>query len=154
VCRDFEVRRTVRGVVLPGQYVVAGAFRLSSGPTGLRAEPEFPPARHRLRVDLTPESWREVESAVAEQDRLLRCGLALDPASVREKLSAVLRKGFDVGLPRSLFRPVDFPAAVRESAEVEGRRVELRVAPAALRVTPDAVWYGAAVSTAVEAGIR
>ena len=60
-------------------------------------------------------------------------------------------KGFDVKLPRSLFRPVDFPAAVREDVLIEDRRVDLAVQTHALRITPVAVWYGADVHTRIAA---
>jgi hypothetical protein len=145
VCRDFEVRQRVRARALPDEYALAGAFRLSSGAGALVARPLFPATAFRLRVDLAPESWTEVRRALEEQDRLLRCGMALDPDEMLAKLQEVLRNGFDVKLPRSLFRTVFLPARLSREVAVEDRRVELEVRTNDLRVTPRAFWYSAAV---------
>ena len=145
VCRDFEVRQRVQARVLPEEYAVTGAFRISAGAKALVAQPLFPATTFRLRVDLAPGSWADVRRALEEQDRLLRCGLALDPDDMLAKLKDVLRKGFDVKLPRSLFRPVELPAHLTREVAVEDRRVELEVRTNDLRVTPRAFWYSAAV---------
>lgn len=145
VCRDFEVRQRVQARVLPEEYVLAGSFRISSGAEALVARPLFPATTFRLRVDLAPESWTDVQRALEEQDRLLRCGMALDPDDMLAKLRDVLHNGFDVKLPRSLFRTVELPARVTREVVVEDRRVELEVRTHDLRVTPRAFWYSAAV---------
>ena len=152
VCRDFEVQRTLEGRVLADEYPVKGAFRLSAGEVSVRAEPAFPPQSFRIRVDLAPESWEQVRDAIREQDVVLKCGLALDPAKVVDRLRATLAKGFDLKLPTALFRPVELPAAVRQRVEVLDRPVELNMKTRDLRVTPTAVWYGVDVQAAVGAG--
>ena len=150
VCRDFELTRRLDGRVLADEYTVTGGFQLSAGPETLRAEPVFPPHKFRVRVDMSKESWAEVRAAIDEQDQVLRCGLALDPEALLAKLRDRLHEGFDVKLPRSLFRPIDFPASVREAATIEDRRVDLVVRTRGLKVTPQAVWYGADVRTRIE----
>jgi hypothetical protein len=147
VCRDFEVKRTIRGRVLSQEYTVDGGVRLLAGPRSVRAEPVFARSPFRLRLDLLPESWREVEQAIREQDRLLRCGLAIDPADIMPRLSALLREGVDVRLPRSLFRPVDLPASVGGSVTLWDREVTLSLVTEGLEVTPEAVRYGARIRT-------
>lgn len=150
VCRDFEVTRRLTGEVLSREYPVSGAFQLSAGPETVRAEPRFPPREFRVQVDLTGRSWAEVRAAIEEQDEVLRCGLALDPDQLLARIRDRLHEGFDVKLPRSLFRPVDFPAAVREEVTIEDRRVDLAVKTHGLAITPIAVWYAADVSTRIE----
>ena len=145
VCRDFEVVRRLDGVVLPEEYPVTGAFRLEAGPAAVRAVPVFPARRFHIKVDLTEASWATVKDALTEQDRLMRCGLALEPATLLPRLQELLRKGFDVTLPASLFRPVDLPGAVRGTVEAQGTQVELAVVTRGLRLTPRAVWYAADV---------
>lgn len=152
VCRDFEVRKRVRAHVLPDEYALAGGFRISSGAEALVAQPLFPRTRFRLRVDLAPESWSEVREALESQDRLLRCGMALDPDEMLAKLQEVLHKGFDVKLPRSLFRAVELPARLVREVTVEERRVQLSVRTNDLRVTPRAIWYSAAVRSRPRGG--
>jgi hypothetical protein len=151
LCRDFEVTKRLAGEVLAREYRVSGAFQLSAGPEALRLEPRFPRREFRIQVDLTDRSWAQVQAAIEEQDEILRCGLALDPDSLLARLRARLHEGFDVKLPRSLFRPVDFPAAVRQEATIEDHRVDLAVKTRALTITPVSVWYGADVRTRIEA---
>jgi hypothetical protein len=146
VCRDFEVSRTIRGRVLAQEYTVDGTVGLEAGPRSVRAVPVYTRHPYRLRMDLVPESWADVERAVNEQDKLLRCGLGIDPKDVMPKLSQLLRKGFDVRLPRSLFRPVDLPASVGGSVTLWDREVDLMLATEGLEVTAEAVRYRARIT--------
>ena len=147
VCHDFDVTRRLEGEVLAHEYPVSGAFQLSAGPETVRADPVFPRREFRIHVDMTPRSWDEVRAAIHEQDQILRCGLALDPDTLLPRLRERLHEGFDVKLPRSLFRPVDLPAAVREVVTIEDRKVDFSVHTRGLAVTPTAVWYSADVSS-------
>jgi len=149
VCHDFEVTRDLTGEVLSREYVVSGAFQLSAGPESLRAEPRFPARTFRIQTDLTDASWARVRDAIDEQDQVLRCGLALDPARLLAKIRARLHEGFDVTLPASLFRPVDLPAGLRQEATIEDRTIDLDVKTHSLAVTPAAAWYAADVRTRV-----
>jgi hypothetical protein len=149
VCGDFETTQRITGRVLPAGYTIDGAFVLSANERTIVAEPEFPAEKFRLVVDLSPESWDEVRRTLASQDKIFKCGIALDPPDVIQKLRALGRKGFNVKLPRSIFRTVELPASVSEAVTVETRRVELSVRPNVLRVTPRTVWYSAAVQTAI-----
>lgn len=145
VCHDFQVTRNVSGRLLAEEYTIAGSVRLIAGPQSVRAEPVFPNRKFRLKVDLLPASWAEVRAAVQEQDKLLRCGLAIDPDEVLPRLSRLLRDGFELHLPRSVFRPVDLPGSVGGAVTLAGRSVELTLATEELEVTKAAVWYSASV---------
>ena len=147
VCRDFEVTRRLSGEVLSQVYPVSGSLRLTAGPEQLRADPDFPPREFRIKVDLTDKSWGDVRAAVDEQDKVTKCGLALDADDLVKMIRRRLHEGFDVRLPRSLFRPVDFPASVRQEVTVEDRRVDLAVETRGLAVTPMGVWFAANVRT-------
>jgi hypothetical protein len=152
VCHDFEVTRRLSGEVISQEYPVSGALRLYAGPERLRADPVFPPREFRIHVDLTDRSWAEVRAALEEQNTVTKCGLGLHPDELLAKIRARLHEGFDVKLPRSLFRPVDFPAAVRQDVAIEDHRVDLAVKTRALAITPVAVWFGADVRTRIAAG--
>jgi hypothetical protein len=145
VCHDFQVTRQVNGRLLAEDYTVNGSVRLLAGPQSVRAEPVFPNRAFRLKVDLLPASWSEVRSAVEEQDKLLRCGLAIDPEDVLPRLSQLLREGFELKLPRAVFRAVDLPGSVGGVVSLAGRTVELTLATEGLEVTPAALWYSASV---------
>jgi hypothetical protein len=147
VCHDFEVTRRLTGEVLSQVYPVAGSLLLAAGPERIRADPEFPPREFRIQVDLTDKSWAEVRGAIEEQDTIGKCGIGIDPDDLVARIRRRLREGFDVKLPRSLFRPVDFPASVRQEVTVEDRRVDLAVETRGLAVTPAAVWFAANVRT-------
>jgi hypothetical protein len=84
-------------------------------------------------VDLDAESWKRVRTTLAEQDRLFRCGLALDPDRIIGRLRRRLRREFTVRLPRMLFRPVDLPAGFRQSVAVEGSDVSLALTTRTVR---------------------
>lgn len=149
VCRDFEVGRTVRGLVHRQEYPLEASFTLTAGATTIRADPDAPETEVRVRLDLDQDSWRSVQSAIEEQDRLLRCGLAIDPEDVVARLRALLQNGFDVRLPRSLLRPVDLPGSLRHQVAMEDRQVDLDVRTEAVAVTGSAVWYAAGVQTRI-----
>jgi hypothetical protein len=146
ICRDFEMEGRLAGRALADAYRLKGAFALRAGPDSLTAIPEMSPTPFRIRVDLTAESWRDVEKAIALQDKLLRCGLALDPDSVRVRLKDLLSRGFAVKLPRSLLRPVSFPAGVVRTVTIGGQTRKVAVATSDFELTPEALWYSAAVA--------
>jgi hypothetical protein len=145
VCRDFEVVRTIQGRVLPSRHTFQGSLRLIPGADSIMARPSFTDRAYRLKVDLTPESWGELEAALREQDSFFRCGLALEPEKVVAQLRALTLKGFDVRLPRSLFRDFVLPASLEQSARVEDKTLVLSVKPNALRTVEDALWLSAAL---------
>lgn len=149
VCRDFEVVRPIDGRVLPEEYTVSGAFVLDAAAGRLVARPEFSNRRFRLHLDLSDRSWAELRQALEEQDSFAKCGVPLDPEDVMHRLRELTRRGFEVTLPRKLFRPVDLPAGFRESVTVEGRPVELTLVSHDLRMTPELVWFTAGVQSKV-----
>lgn len=145
VCHDFQVTRHVNGRLLAEEYKLTGSVRLAAGAQAVRAEPVFPNRAFRLKVDLLPASWSEVRAAVEEQDKLLRCGLAIDPDDVLARLSQLLRDGFEIKLPRAVFRSVDLPGSVGGVVSLAGRTVEFTLATEGLEMTPAAIWYSASV---------
>jgi len=145
VCRDFQVSREIEGRVLPETYTFKGELRLAVAENAFVLRPSFPDARVRLKIDLTPESWARVRSALQEQDSFFRCGIALRPQDVEEKLRSLVAKGFEVRLPRSLFRTIRLQASLRQAVEVQGRSFDLSVKPSALRTAEGALWSTARV---------
>lgn len=155
VCRDFEVKEQLTGIVLPDQYPVSGSFLLSAGTDTVMARPQFPDKPFRLRTDMTEESWQKVRKILESQDTFFKCGIALDPDAIMPRLKALTTNGFDLRLPRTLFRPVELPASLRQSVQVEEHAVDLSVKPNALKVTPEALWLSASIrARPVRAAIR
>ena len=149
VCHDFDVVEPMAGRILPREYPVSGVFVFTASGRRLIATPQSWDRTFRLEVDPSEESWAKVRRALEEQNQLDRCGLAMSPDDVMDQLRELVAKGFDVKLPRRLYRPVSFPAAFRESVTVDDRPVDLAVQPYELRTTPDVIWFAATVRTRV-----
>ena len=143
VCEDFTLLETVSGRVQPAVYPVTGAFRLAVDGEGLVASPEFPDLIVHLVVEPSEETWQRVDKAI--DARRWTCEKVLERVKVPKVLETLLLKGFDVRVPRSIFKPIRLPAAFQESVTFEGKTYHLGTRPLALRVTPEILWYGADV---------
>lgn len=152
VCKDFEATQQVSGGVIPEAYPVSGSFRLRTAPNSLTAKPSFTET-FRVRLDLDPGSWSAVRARLQKEDRLGRCGLALNPEKALAQLRAMADRGFDVKLPRQLFRPVILPAEGAQTVLVEDQQVHVAVHQNALRMGEDFVWYSAAVNVDLPKGL-
>ncbi|MFN0150487.1 MAG: hypothetical protein ACKVU1_07240 [bacterium] len=152
VCREFETSEPIEGRILRREYIVRGEFVLAAGPDGIVADPEFPEDRFPIAVDPSTESWSRVMAALESQDRWNRCGIAMDPENVARKLAELAEEGFKVKLPRSIFRPVVFPASLVKSVKVGRSPVKLSIRPNALRVSPGTFWYSASFDTDIDGG--
>ena len=148
VCRDFEVTERIEGVVVPEEHLVKGRFSLEAGPRSLTAQPDFP-RRMRIRFDLVPASWDRLRERLRAEDRFTRCGMAMDPEKVLADLRERTERGFEISLPRKLFRTITLPAQIAESVRVDDQEVRVGIAQSHLAVTPDLLWYGAEVEVAL-----
>jgi hypothetical protein len=152
VCKDFQATQEVSGGVIPDQYPVAGSFRLRTAPNSLTAKPEFTET-FRVRLDLDPGSWAAVRARLQKEDRVGRCGLALNPDKALAELRTLADRGFDVKLPPQLFRTVVLPAEGAQTVLVEQQQVHVAVHQNALRLGEDLVWYSAQVNVEVPKGL-
>jgi hypothetical protein len=145
VCRDFDATQTVHGRILPSVETFQGWLSLIPTAEVVVARPSFADRPYRLKVDLAPESWTAVQAALQEQDSFFKCGLALEPAKVVAQLRELTLKGFDVRLPRGLFRDFTLPASLEQSVQVEDKALVVSAKPNALRTVEDALWLSAAL---------
>jgi hypothetical protein len=152
VCKDFQATQDVSGGVIPEQYPVAGSFRLRTAPNSLTAKPDFTET-FRVRLDLDPGSWAAVRARLQKEDRVGRCGLALDPEKALAELRTIADRGFDVKLPRQLFRTVVLPAEGAQTVQVEQQQVHVSVHQNALSLGEDLVWYSAQVNVELPKGL-
>ena len=152
VCKDFQATQDVSGGVIPEEYPVAGSFRLRTAPNSLTAKPEFTET-FRVRLDLDPGSWAAVRARLEKEDRVGRCGLALNPDKALAELRTLAGRGFDVKLPRQLFRTVVLPAEGAQTVQVEQQQVHVAVHQNALRLGEDLVWYSAQVNVELPKGL-
>lgn len=141
VCGDTEVTRTVTAAVVPQDYSVKGRFDISADSEKLVLRPRFPDLAMRVFVDPSEEAWKLVEEVV--KDRPKGCEIALGKVDVKEKLSGLLGKGFNVKIPQKIFKPIRLPAGISQSLEIQGVKLALEVKPAGVLVADDRIWYGA-----------
>jgi hypothetical protein len=143
VCGDLDVTKEVTGRVKPGHYAVKGSFALSVEGGGLTLTPEFPDVALPLFVEPSEQAWEVVDEVVAEQRA--GCRRALASVNVKGLLGKVLEKGFQVKIPRSVFRPIHLPAGLRQSLDVQGVKLSLDLRTTDLLVGEERLWYGANV---------
>jgi hypothetical protein len=146
VCRDFSVSERAQASIVPETYELAGRLTLVADGTRVGVSSRLDRRRLRVRLQPTDGTWARAREALERQDRLLKCGVALDPDEVLKQLRGLVTTGFDVWLPAELFPRLRIPASFRSQVEQENAPLALGVRVDALRVTPDALWYGASVS--------
>ena len=96
-------------------------------------------------MDLTPESWSEVEKVLRSQDTLGKCGMFAKASDGMQFLRTLAANGIEIKLPDSIFRAVDLPARLRESVKVNHRPIGLKVTAESLRVETKTLWSSASV---------
>jgi hypothetical protein len=145
VCRDFEASRTIAGAILPQRHVARGDIVLSAGERAVVADPQFPPERFPIAMDLTEASWQQLRDALEEQNTLSKCGLVLEPESVIHQLRATGLRGLRFRLPRALLEPIALPASFDSTVRILNARVQLSVRPHEIRAKQGTLWYSADV---------
>ena len=143
VCKGFKAQRKVDGALGEVGHGVSGVLRFTVEDGRIVGRSALRRDRVRLPLDLTPRSWARVRAVFEEEDRLLRCGMLMDPDGVVEKLRALGKRGVRVRLPRSLpgFElPVAFGSSMFDSTSLVGSDVtnlELTMTRSALVVGVD-----------------
>ena len=140
VCGDLDVTREVSGRTIPASYALAGSFRLAVDGGELVGVPALADTPLRFRIEASQQAWKVVDEIVADRGRL--CRKALETVDIKKVLGGLLRKGFDVKLPRDLLPPIRFPASIGQSVSIDGTSYELKLIHAGLAVTPERLWYG------------
>jgi hypothetical protein len=143
VCGNLDVTREVTGRVVPAEYKIEGRFEISTDGGAILLAPRFGDVVVTVQVEPTEQAWQTVDQLIDEQGGL--CQAALRKMNVREKLSAVLERGFNVKLPQKLFRPIRLPAGIAQTLSVRGLTFSLHVRPIDLTMTSQRLWYGADV---------
>ncbi len=143
VCEDFNLTQPVAARVVPRTYDVKGAFVLSVEGGALVARPDFPDIVLRVGIEPTEETWKAIGEEIEKRSWI--CQAVLKKVDVPKLLRDWLAQGFEVPIPRSLFKPIRLPAAVQQSVTFEGKPYALGVRFFDLRLTPYILWYGANV---------
>jgi hypothetical protein len=144
VCRDFELSETVQGTVPRDVHTARGHFQVDIHEGNLVARPRFD-RTYRIAVEPTSQAWEKARAALETQDKLFRCGLAMEPAAVLEQIRQIVAKGLRVRLPEKLFRPLSLPVQVSREVEVGDRHVRLEVADSSLDLGRERLTVAASV---------
>jgi len=126
VCGDVDTTRKVTGKVVPEDYHVVGVFGMSTDGNAITLRPDFEEFAVRM---------------VAEQRA--GCRTALEKIDIKKILAKLLGKGFNVKIPKKIFKPIRLPAGVQQSLDVAGVKLDLTVKATGLVVSDDRLWYGA-----------
>ena len=142
ICGDVDVKKAVTGGVVPQQYQLGGAFKISSVGNAVTLSPDFPEElKVRIFVDPSEQAWQAVQEVVKEQRA--GCENALEKIDIKEILGNLVGRGFNVKIPQKLIKPVRLPAGLKQSLEIQGLQLALNVKPTGLLVAGDRLWYGA-----------
>ena len=144
VCGDLDVTHKISGGVVPQDYHVSGSFKVSSVDDAIVLGPGFPDLAVRIIVDPSEQAWGVMDTVMQERNK--SCEIALDKAGVKERVAAMLGKGFNVKIPQKIFKPIRLPAGVTQTLNVGGTKLALAVKSAGVLVADDRIWYGADVS--------
>jgi hypothetical protein len=145
ICGDVDVLKSVTGGVIPQDYQLAGAFRISSAGNAITLSPDFPEELQiRIYVDPSEQAWAAVEEVI--KSRSGACQAALGKVDIKGILGAIVDRGFNVKIPQKLIKPIRLPGGIKQSLEVQGIKLDLQLKPTGLMVSGDRVWYGADIA--------
>lgn len=145
ICRDFKTTQFIEGRVLPQRHLIRGDLVLSADERGIVANPDFPPEKFPLAMDLDAESWAKLLNVLKEQDTFMRCGLMMNPDSVIARLRLLGIEGLKFKLPRTMFKTMVLPGSLLQSVQIQEASVLLSVRPHDLRIPPGIIWYSAGI---------
>jgi hypothetical protein len=112
VCRSFQVHDTLDGVALPFHSSLHGVVHLALADSFLVGHTDVRRDRFRVPAAPTLTSRERILRALQEQDRIGRCGMAMDADTTLAKLLLLLHKGVAVRLPENLFPPFRIPVTM------------------------------------------
>lgn len=141
VCRDFEVDESFSATINTRDYELDGHFQVTPIDGSLVLDPNFP-QRLDVQPEPTEESWAHVRQILRAQDKMFRCGLALNADDMETKLRGILQKGFRFRLPDSVLRPISLPSSISKSVQLGDHILAVVALPAGLQLTPEWLWYG------------
>ncbi|HJO02359.1 MAG TPA: hypothetical protein QGG47_00135 [Acidobacteriota bacterium] len=141
VCRDFKVDESFSATVNTRDYELDGHFQITPVDGSLVLDPIFP-QRLDVQPEPTEESWAHVREILRSQDKMFRCGLALNADNMEAKLREILQKGFRFRLPESVLRPITLPSSVSKTVQLGDHVLAVAASPAGLKLTPQWLWYG------------
>jgi hypothetical protein len=114
VCRGFGYQDTLTGEILPFSHILRTNIRFAAADSAVVGRPIVRRDRLSIPVDFTDSSFVKVRAALIEQDRLLRCGMVMNPDTVLAKVRGLVRTKIALRLPATLFKPFSLPLSLEK----------------------------------------
>jgi hypothetical protein len=127
VCRGFQYADTLVGRVRPFQHTLRTTIRFAAADTSVAGRPMVQRDHLSVPAELTDSSFVSMRNALVEQDKLLKCGLVMDPDSVMAKVRHLMRTKIAFRLPASLFKPFTLPISLEKEYETGDVRIAASV---------------------------
>ncbi|HEX5031717.1 MAG TPA: hypothetical protein VFX78_09695 [Candidatus Eisenbacteria bacterium] len=127
VCRGFEYADTLMGQVQPFTHMLRTTIRFAAADSSVAGRPVVQRDRLSLPVELTDSSFVSMREALVEQDKVLKCGMVMDPDSVMAKVGRLARTKIAFRLPAALFKPFTLPLSLEKEYEAGDVRIAASV---------------------------
>ena len=89
-----------------------------------------------------------------EQDKLLKCGMVMDPDSMMTKVRHLVRTKIAFRLPAALFKPFSLPVSLKKEYDAGDVRIAASVRQPEVVVEPDFLRFGFKAELAVRPSAR
>jgi hypothetical protein len=142
VCRGFETRQTLNGVVRPLTHDAHATIRFTLNGNAILGRPTVRRDKLRLSFDFDEPSWKRVRQVFEEQDKAGRCGLAMNPDDMIAKIRAVGEKGVNIRIPADLLPDFELPVSFADVYEQDQVRVAVVAFRPELLVRPEYLRFG------------
>ena len=154
VCHGFSYQDTLVGQVLPFTHPLRTTIRFAAADTSVAGWPRVQRDRLVVPADFTDSSFVHVRDALVEQDRLLRCGIVMDPDSVMAKVRKIVRTKIAFRLPATLFKPFSLPVSLEKEYDAGDVRIEASVRRPEVVMERDFLRFGFKAELAVRPNAR
>jgi len=142
VCRGFGFQQTLTGDVSPFSHEFQTRIRFNAEGSRFVGRPVVRRDQIYVPCEFTAASVDKVRGALLEQDKLLRCGMVMNPDTTLSRLRTLIRHRVRFNLPRTLFKPFSLPVSLREQYDAEEFRVTARMKDPEVVVRPGYLRFG------------
>ena len=142
ICRKFGFQETLDGDVLPFSHMLHTRIRFATQGSRITGMPVVRRDRFSVPCEFTPSALGKVKAALMEQDRFLRCGIAMKPDTLLVKLRQLVRNNIRIALPKTLFKPFSLPVALAEEYQAAGFHISARARDPEVAVRPGYLRFG------------
>jgi hypothetical protein len=137
VCRGFRFQESLVGEILPFHDDLTMRIRCAVRGSNIVGRMRLQRDVIRFSPDLTDSSWSRVLAILVSQDRVMRCGMVMNPDSLLMTLKRLARRGVNIRLPERLFEPFRLPVMLESQYSAGDYRIEARAFDPAIAVTPE-----------------